>query len=128
MQTYKERLQFPHIIIDIDKIKIRETEQDLEFLVAISCANDDSETNFLYFYTLRITNDSATFNLKQVVSAYSLQLNTFKVTKLIPVQESNLLFAIDEDRGAFVFNLTAVSTGVGEQTFGQIDLVPMFQN
>jgi hypothetical protein len=79
-------------------------------LLAVSLKNEGTETNLLYFYILRLDFGKmlAYFDLIKSFSAYSLQRDTFKVTKLMMIKKSRILFALLSDYGALMINATDI--------------------
>lgn len=82
-------------------------------VLAISAENDETESNLLYFYNLKIDLKKRTvlFYFVRSFSAYTLRYDVFRVTKLLPVRESGLLFAVNEGYGVHIFNMSAIDRG-----------------
>ncbi len=52
---------------------------------------------------------TVSFITQKTLSTYTLKNDTFKITKLLPVSESGLMFAISEEFGAYIFNMTSIA-------------------
>ena len=79
-------------------------------MLAISCLIEGSESNIMLFYRLNLkpSTNIAYFSDYGQLNAYVLGIHAFKVTKLLPIEESKLMFAVTESFGAYIINMTLI--------------------
>jgi hypothetical protein len=67
------------------------------------------------------------FSFIRTLSAYNLRYDVFKVTKLLPIRETNLLFAVNEGYGVHIINMTLAKKGgypdVRDCIIGNLDMI-----
>lgn len=95
--------------------------------IAVSCYTPNSYSNALLLMDFQIKKDGNTnvVWLSQPLTANTLRRNTFKITKMTSIRNSNLIVAVLEDIGALVLNLTTLV--VASETYEFIQEVPIHE-
>lgn len=107
-------IEIPHEITDMELMNLDydfQKDQDaFSAILAFTCEIPDSYSNLLLLFRLTVYPTPGTIRIGylDIVSANSIQRDTFKVTKMLPIHQSNLLVLIEEDYGALVFNVSEI--------------------
>ena len=113
VKEFSPFLNLPHNILDIGKVNITITGTEKENrvingILVFSCEAQDSFSNFLYVYNFSMdyAKNSITFWLKRTEYAYTLGLNTFKITQILKIPFIHIVILIDENIGAIVYDIS----------------------
>ncbi|CDW72639.1 UNKNOWN [Stylonychia lemnae] len=110
IERFLDQFRFPFTIIDVDRAHhqdIVDGQTSYQFILAISCSVANSFSNVVYIlnFQMDLENKTVTLDNQNWIGSATEGRDSFRVTKLIQIPRSDMLIVVDQDTGAYIYDL-----------------------
>lgn len=77
----------------------------------LACDVEGSYSNivYIYNYTIDLHNNLLGFHLQKIENSLTLSVNTFKITSLLSMPNTNIVLLVDSTFGIYIYDLDLIS-------------------